>query len=247
MIALIRAEWIKVRSVRSYLWLVISALVLSYGLAVLVTATVPLDGEVRANVIDRIDLALVGSQLSWMLLGVIGVLIVGQEYRFNTIRVTFAATPVRHKVIAAKAVVVTGIAVVLGAISVAGSALIGGAILSSRGVPIDWTLSHANRIIPGSVLVGVLYALFGLAITCIVRQPIGGILLITVYPLIIESIIGGLLSKVGKWLPFRAVSQIASNAREDRHLGAGAGVAYFVAFLVAFAIGGLVLVRRRDA
>ena len=113
MIALIRAEWIKVRSVRSYLWLVVSALVLSYGLAVLVTATVPLEGEVRANVIDRIDLALVGSQLAWMLLGVIGVLIVGQEYRFNTIRVTFAATPVRHKVIAAKAVVVTGIAVVL--------------------------------------------------------------------------------------------------------------------------------------
>ena len=247
MIDLIRAEWIKVRSVRSYLWLVICALVLSYGLAALVTATVPLDGEVRANVIDRIDLALVGSQLSWMLLGVIGVLIVGQEYRFNTIRVTFAASPVRYKVIAAKAVIVTAVGVVLGAISVAGSALIGGAILSSRGVPIDWTLSHANRIIPGSILVGVLYALFGLAITCIVRQPIGGILLITVYPLIIESIIGGLLSKVSKWLPFRAVSQIASNARDGHHFGPSAGIAYFVLFLVALTVGGLVLVRRRDA
>ena len=109
----IRSEWLKLRSVRSNLFMLASMLVLGVGLGALLTGVIPSsprrNGEPSPlhNPFDRVGIALAGLNLVMLLAGVFGVHLVGQEYRFSTIRATFAAVPKRLHVMASKLTVLT--------------------------------------------------------------------------------------------------------------------------------------------
>ena len=84
---------------------------------------------------------------SLTLLSVIGVLLVTQEFRYSTIRVTFAAVTSRARVIVAKAGVLAVSAFVVSAVMVALATLIGGAVLSARSAPIDFSLPGTSHVL----------------------------------------------------------------------------------------------------
>ncbi len=254
MIGLIRAEWLKLRSVRSNVILMISIAVLAVGLGALLAAVVPLDDPgpnglpLSLDPLIRVQLVTAGFGLGLALLGVLGVQVIGQEYRFNTIRATFAATPRRGRVLAAKAVLLVVATLLIAAILVSLSVAIGGAILAGRGVGLDMSAPGTWRLLIGTWLLAPGYALAGFGVGMILRQPIGSIVAVLAWPMVIEQIVVGFLTdSVGRWMPYHAGGQVVEEHAREHMFGPWAGFAYFLGFALVLCLIGAVLVQRRDA
>jgi ABC-2 type transport system permease protein len=103
--SIVRSEWLKFRSVRSSITGVVVTLVLTIGLAALVTWLDPHplvdhhahEGDVRSRL-----LSLVGVILAQFAVGVIGALFVTSEYSSGSMRTTLTAVPKRIELMLAK-------------------------------------------------------------------------------------------------------------------------------------------------
>jgi ABC-2 type transport system permease protein len=212
-----RSEWIKFRTVRSTVVLTVLAVVLAVGVAVL--AGFLIDGTMR------IDDALGGVQIASLLILVLGVQIVGQEYRFATIRPTFSATPRRGRVIMAKLVVLCLATAVAAAALIALSVV--GAWMVTRTQDVRLVLSGpgSGRVVVGTVIVLVIHAILGFGVGCIVRQPIAGIVFVLVWVTVVEGILIGLLPDAVRWFPIAGMTNV--NALEIRADRAPDGIALF--------------------
>lgn len=253
MIAAIRSEWVKFRSLPSNVVLVACVLAMSVGFAGLVTAVVPVEDSAQGpspirDVGARLDLALSGTQLAFIICGVLGILVFGTEYRHRTIRTTFTAVPNRPRVVGAKVALITGVVGAAAVISVAGAVALGAAVLQGRGYPIGFDAPGTTRVLVGSVLLGILYGLAGVGLGAILRQPVGAIVGLCLWTLLVEPLVAGFLrDSIGTYMPFTAGAQVALRVPTDGAFGPWAGLAYLAGF-VALLLGlGAVLVSRRDA
>lgn len=246
MIHLIRAEIIKFRSVRSTVVLLVAA----GALVVLVAALQVRDIEANERLSRQLGDLTGGVTLAVFLFGALGVQVIGQEYRFNTIRTTLAAAPTRWKVLLAKLVVVTVACAVMALMGVAACAVIGDRFLD--GFQID-EIDH--RLIWATALFASGWSAMGLGLGAIVRQPIAGILLLLGEAFVAEPLIGTLFPGTAPWLPFANGVQMttrdgAGGGGPDgeavyRSILAG-GVYFFVITAVVLAVG-TYLASRRDA
>ena len=170
------AEWTKLRTLRATLWL----------LAGMIGATVAVSTAAAAAVscphggcgIDPAKLSLTGIYLGQAIAAILAVLVIGSEYSTGMIRTTLTATPKRTTVLAAKALVVTGLVLAAGTIAVAGSCLAGALLLARHGFtpahgypPLTLGDGPVLRAAAGSVLYLALIALLSLGITTVIRDP----------------------------------------------------------------------------
>lgn len=242
MINSIRSEWIKFRSVRSTLILLMIGGLITVAIGALSIGEIS-DNHQSFNLTDISG----GAQISVILFGALGVQIIGQEYRFNTIRPTFSATPNRWRVLVAKMVVISMAVAVVAALMLGVCVLMGKLFLD--GFALDDT---DVRIIWGTVLFAVLWSLAGVGVGAILRQPIAGIIILLVEGGVVEPIVGGLFSGTVKWLPFLNGSQMMFRNEGDPDpnfalrspLDGGVYFAMVIAVVLAL---GLVLAQRRDA
>ena len=124
---------------------------------------------------------LVGTFAGLIAFGVIAALFITAEYRRSLIRVTFAASPRRGRVLAAKAVVVAAVSFVAGAAAAAAAVLAGTAIAHSRGYYV-FPVSGATEVkaIIGTGLFAALTAAGALAVGAIVRRGAAAVAIIVV-------------------------------------------------------------------
>lgn len=254
MIATIRSEWIKIRTVRMNLVLCIIAVAIPLLVSVLTSALVD-----PADSIDAAELvgAITGSSvITAMLLGVIGVVSIGGEFSHGTIRPTFAATPRRGRVLLAKGIVTSVTALVIEVVVVALCYGIAAAILSSRGANISLAdYPEARNALIGIVAFAMIVALLGYGLGMLIRNMPSAIAVLILWPLVIENIVAGLLSLAGvnnpfKWLPYVSGIQLGD---PDSGTGRGeflsripAGL-YFGGVTLAVIAMGAALTNRRDA
>ena len=133
-IAVMRAEWTKLWSVRSTLWSLLVTVAIIVGLGALFCAA----RVARANHLDPGELrnfdptgfSLNGIFLAQLAVGVLGVLVISSEYATGQIRATFGATPQRTLVLAAKVVVFMAVVFVVGLVACFAAFFIGQSILS---------------------------------------------------------------------------------------------------------------------
>ncbi|WP_035855069.1 ABC transporter permease subunit [Cryptosporangium arvum] len=151
----VRGEWTKLRTVPATLWAVLAVAVATAGSSALAVTTVDCPCAT-----DTTRLTLVGVQLGQAVAAVFAAGVIGGEYGTGMVAVTFAATPRRTSVLAAKALLV--------------SVLVGGA--GAVGVGAAWVAGHAAlgtgfaaRPLVGSVLYLVLVALLGLGVAAVTR------------------------------------------------------------------------------
>jgi ABC-type transport system involved in multi-copper enzyme maturation permease subunit len=114
---------------------------------------------------------LIGTFAGLIALVVVAVLFVSAEYRRGLIRLTFAATPARGRVLAAKSVVVAAVGFIVGLAGAGVAVLAGEAITRSRGAyafPIS--AAAEARVIIGTAILTALLAVLALAIGTIVRR-----------------------------------------------------------------------------
>ncbi|EDY45970.1 ABC transporter permease subunit [Streptomyces sp. SPB074] len=122
----LRAEWTKIRTVRSTLWTLGVFELLVVGVGLVFAATV---GE-RMGRGDRVTLfAFPGLLLGTICLLTLGVLVISSEYGTGLVRPTLTAAPQRHRVLAAKFLVFSAISfvavlVATGIVATAGAAFV---------------------------------------------------------------------------------------------------------------------------
>jgi len=245
-IAQMRSEWIKFRSVRSTVVLMVLTVVLAVGVAVLAGFLV--DGTLR------IDDCLGGVQVASLLILVLGVQIVGQEYRFATIRPTFSATPRRGRVILAKLLVLC-IATAVAAVALMALSILSAWIVTrSQDVRLVLSDPGTSRVLIGTVVVLVIHAILGFGVGCIVRQPIAGIVIVLVWVTVVEGILIGLLPDAVKWFPIAGMSNVnALVLQSDRGpdgvdlFGPVVGACYSASIGLALVAVGWLRIRTSDA
>ena len=102
MLHLMKSEFIKLRTLRSTLTATIVLILFPIAVTVLSAMFAKTPGETMV-----IEVLTNTGTVSMLLCGVLGVFAIAQEYSQGTIRITFAATPMRMKVFAAKTIVIS--------------------------------------------------------------------------------------------------------------------------------------------
>jgi ABC-2 type transport system permease protein len=246
----IRSEWIKLRTIRSNWVLVVLAALFPIVIVLLFAGlgnAENMEGEDIFNVLSA------SAILTQMLLGVLGVLSITGEYSSNTIRPTLAATPRRNRVMTAKGVVVSTVAVVVMAVVVAVSLVGGAAIADGRGADLG-TSALEDLLAPavGLVLFTGMVVLMGLGFGVILRSTPAAIALFVLWPLLVEGVIGGATSAagldgVGNWLPYGAGTTLSDLEPSGDPFGRITGGLWFAGFLAVLGAFGSGLLARRDA
>ena len=123
--AVIRSEWIKLRTLRST-WIGMAAvLVLMIGIAAIAAAVVD---EKTTGTRDLLRAVLAGADFSMLLLGILGALAGAREYGSRMITATMIAVPRRGHVVLAKAITVGGLIAATSVIGVLGAFGVGTAL-----------------------------------------------------------------------------------------------------------------------
>ena len=137
----LHAEWTKVRTVPGTIWLLTAAIGLTVALSAASAAAVKCPA-VSCNE-DTIKLSLTGIALGQALIVAVAVLAIGGEYSTGLIRISFAATPQRESVLAAKAAVVGGLVLAASTIAVFGACWPAGSSCPAMASPrLTGTRSH---------------------------------------------------------------------------------------------------------
>jgi ABC-2 type transport system permease protein len=269
-IHLMRSEWIKFRSVRSTIVVlliggaivVLASVLVAFTTDDTTTSCVALDPATtstttvedptcgpgwqlveRPTTTNLTDLTF-GVSYAALIFGTLGVQVIGQEYRFNTIRPTFTAAPRRGAVMAAKLAVVTGACSAIAVVMVAFCWLVGTVMLD--GFVVDGVDRRAAL---GIVAFTALWTMAGLGVGAIVRQPVAGILIVAFESLVIEALVGGIFPSTLRWMPFANGIQMTLRIEEsggDLQPVLQGGIYFGVVCLALFLVGSW-LVNRRDA
>jgi ABC-2 type transport system permease protein len=123
---LLRAEWTKIRSVRSTLWSLFAFVVVAVGFSVLIAAVISHDWNAAGNHPNHVKLLTdptaviygAGFGLGQLAICVLGVMVITTEYTTGAIRASLLAVPKRIPMLAAKAVVWVVVDLVVSAVTV---------------------------------------------------------------------------------------------------------------------------------
>ncbi|MCZ2830401.1 ABC transporter permease [Modestobacter sp. VKM Ac-2986] len=246
------AEWVKFWTVRSTRWSLALLFLLGAGLTTLVcwaAADAIASGEAGESPGSFITWGLVFSQLTALALGT---LVITGEYGTGMIRATLAAVPRRGLVLAAKAVVLTGVLFVAGVVTAVLGYLGGNWFLDREGVGLALSDDGVLRSLLGSGLYLAGLGLFALGLGLLIRHTAAALTIGMALVLVIGNLAYVLPGEWGEWvaklLPGNAGSQVATAVSFNPVvLAPWTGFAVFAAETAAVLLAGYVVLRRRDA
>jgi ABC-2 type transport system permease protein len=169
MICLLRAEAAKLLSLRAtYLALAVT-IVGAAGLTALITHTLATgSGDLTMR---REVLTIAGASIAPVMALLVGMLVVGSEFRHNTITPVLLVTPLRRRVFLAKAAIAAAAATVIAALAT--TAGLGSAAVTLAAVGSAPLLDAGDiaGLAAASVALSVLYGVAGIGIATLVRNP----------------------------------------------------------------------------
>lgn len=249
--SLVRAELIKLRSVRMPLWLLLTA----SGLVILlVLVTVP-SGESSGDALSLHDSDLlarvvgVSAAGGWIVLVVLGILAFTQEFRFGTATSTFLTTPIRRRVLLAKALAlaVTGLAFAAATITL--SVALSAVIIDARGGTLVWSGQFA-AVVAGAIAVMTIYGPIGVALGALIRNQIAAIVGALIWLLVVEGLLVTLLPSIGRWMPGGATAGLLQEGRAATTHGAllpaWAGGLVLLGYAAIIGLLGSIVALQRD-
>lgn len=208
MTRLIRTELLKLRTAR-----------VSYGLLAIAAAVTALfasleatrDGRRVAPISTASGLSSVTTTAGFAMIiaAVLGVIMTSGEFRHGSATLTYLAVPRRGRVLVAKAAAAAAAGAVIG--------LIGGVV--ATGVGLGFVAAQGDHValgagtivahLAGAALGAALLAVLGVAIGSLVRSQLAGVIGVFVWCLVLESIVGGLVTSIRPYLPYTAASTLA--------------------------------------
>lgn len=260
----LRYEWVRLRTLRSTYWLTGLALLVAGLLALPALGLTSNTEHPSLTEQDLGDLITGGGGGAILLisifLGLIGVMAIGHEYRYSTMRPTLSALPRRSVLMTAKLIVVLAWVTVFAIVAQALRFLVIWLILGSK-----FTAGHHlfsgeyARLWVGSIGFVMVYALIGLAFAGLFRSMPAAIVTLIVMPLIAENLIRALLQihalhairPLGKVMPFAAGLRVMHYGSEvafkGEEVAPWTGALIYVVFLCIVLGISWALFEKRDA
>ncbi|MDS1114197.1 ABC transporter permease [Gordonia westfalica] len=247
-LAAVDAERIKLTSTRAPYWCLAMVVVFGVGVAVLLGWLLSGGYADRASVDTRTIDYLVGvNQFGVAIFAIMAVLGITTEYRFGTIRSSFAAVPRRPLVIIAKTVVFGGLTFVVAAIV----SLVGvgsGQALTGNGIALGGP--DTVRQLWGTPVFATLCALIGLSVGALVRHSAGAVAIVLGWMFAFERILS-VLPRIGEditpFLPFLNGRNFLSGGSDTFHWNAYGSLGYFAVVTVILLAVAIFVTSARDA
>lgn len=253
----LRAEWTKARTTSGTAWILVALAALTVALGAIAAVA----AEQRAGVSrDLVKISLTGVQIGQVLAAGLAVVTVSSEYSTGMIATTLTAMPRRHVMLAAKAVLLTGMVLAAGAVGTLASVLAGRSILPGNGFttahgypPLSLTDPSTLRAVVGSVLYLALVAALSLGIAVCVRDTataMGTVLgVLYLFPILAEVLSDpDWTRRIQRIAPTNAGLAIqATNNLQALPIAPWNGLAVLGAWTAGSLLLGGVLLLRRDA
>jgi ABC-2 type transport system permease protein len=251
----VRAEWTKLRSVRSTTWtlLATAGIAIGFGALVAVSQMSSWDDLDRAEQLrfDPTFFSLSGLWLAQLAVGVLGVLLMTSEYASGQIRATLGATPQRPIVLASKATTFSATVMVVGMLSSAVAFFVGQTIFESKDLGVSINDPGVGRAIIGGGLYLTGVGLLGLGLGTILRRTAGAVAAL-VAALVLAPLVSSFLplsfqKSAGRFLPAQAGMAVFSVTPDPSSLAPWTGYGVLLAYVAAALLLGGFLLHRRDA
>ncbi|MGV8882508.1 MAG: ABC transporter permease [Rhodoglobus sp.] len=251
---ILRSEWIKLRTVRATVWSYAIVILVSIGLAALMSSTInlqnmgPIPPEAHAQIV--LDASTVGVSFGQLVVSVLGVLVITGEYSTGMIRSTLTAVPRRLPALWAKGVVLFLATLVVGLVSVFSAYAVAAPILAAKGIESDIARDGVLLALVGGALYLALVAVFALAIGTMLRNSAGGIAAVLGTVLILPSLVlipARWVQDVSPYLLSNAGRSLFSLPSSGAPFEPWQALLVVMAWVAASLAAAAVLLKRRDA
>jgi ABC-2 type transport system permease protein len=260
MIALIRAEWLKLRTT-AVPWVLT-------GIALIITALLILaffvshggggggngnDGSFGfpnyPHTTQQLRNVLGSGFEGYLFALLLGVLMVTAEFRHKTVTTSFLVTPNRPRFVAAKLIAAAILGAALAVVMLAATLIGGGVTLALQGGSFADLVRQLPAVALGMVLVFVLFAVLGVGVGSVLTNQVAAIIVCLGWFIILEGILTALVHSAARWVPTGAAAA-ASNLTRGRGADFGLfnwwqGTLLMLMYGLVFAgIGSFILTRR---
>ena len=246
---LLASEWTKFRSVRSTYWSLLVAVVTPIAVSALVAFAFAHRPASAGPPPDPLLPEVLSLEYAVIAVSVMGVLAFSTEYSTGLIRTTFAATPRRRAVLAAKAVVLGTVTLAAGELVAFVSFFLVQAVLAGH----HQGVSLSRPGVPGAVLAAGLLlcvcALLGLALGAIIRHTAGGIaatIAVIVLPGIVALLPSPWRGRLGRFTLVEAARQVTALHPAMNLFSPVPSLLVVLAWPAAGLAAAAVLITRRD-
>jgi ABC-type transport system involved in multi-copper enzyme maturation permease subunit len=248
-----RAEWIKLSSLRSMRITLAVSFVLMAGVGAISAAVTAANwgstGLAQRATLDPATTVLSGYQFAQLAVGILGVLAISNEYSSGMIRATLTAVPTRLPVLWAKAAVFSAVTFVTMTVSALIGFWAGGDILAGKHLDLSLADPAMLRAVLGAGLYLAVIGLIGVALGALLRSTAGAIAslvgILMLLPLLGSLLGSGFKDHIAPYLPNNAGSAIMTTRAAADTLSPWAGFAVMCLWgAIALAAAAYTLIRR---
>jgi len=250
----VRAEWTKLRALRSTWWCALIAVVLIVGLGAAIAGSgTPYTISAGNSAAGGVTISLVGVLFAQLVLGMLGVLAFSGEYATGMIRATLAVVPARLPVLWAKLIVLVAAMLPLSLLAAVAEFFVVTALESSRGgSAISLSDPNVLREVVGASLYLTVIAVIGLALGALLRRTAAGLSVFAALFLVVPLIAAYLPASIkgfAPYLPSNAGGTIwgAGKLFGGHQLSPWTGFAVLCGYAVVLIAAAAWRLRRRDA
>ena len=249
----VRAEWTKLRALRSTWWCGLSAVALIVGLGAAIAGLGPPYHVSAANsAAAGVSASLLGVLFAQLLVGVVGVLAFSGEYGTGMIRATLAVVPSRLPVLWAKLIVLAGLVLPVTLLCAVADFFTVTALLSARGGSvISLTDPGVLRTVVGSSLYLTVIVVIGLALGALLRKTAAALAVFAAVFFVVPIVVAALPNNIAgfaPYLPSNAGGTLWGNTLTSAHaLSPWTGFAVLCGYAVVLTAAAAWRLRRRDA
>ncbi|MCW2714002.1 MAG: hypothetical protein JWN88_1049 [Frankiales bacterium] len=250
MTALVRAELLKLRTVKLPLWLLVTALALVLLGVAATVLTAGLEGApLRRDDPQLMARAVANASGGNVVVLILGIMVLTQEFRFGTATPSFLVTPKRGRVLVAKLIAIALVGAVFAIISAAVAVVAGALLIPFKDGVVNYD-EQVLQVLLGAILVMVLYGPIGIAVGALIRNQIAAVVGALAFTFLAEQLLIALLPSWGKWTPGGASSAVLqlgdlATTRGDL-LPVWGGALLLVAYAVVLSAIAARLTLRRD-
>jgi len=255
----LRAEVRKLRYQRSTYGILISACALAAvsSISLIATAQLPQQGGMFLNLTDEATMHLVMSSATagYIFALVLGIVMSTTEFRHSTAVATYLAQPKRRTVMVAKMMIAAVMGVVVQLVSTT-VGMLAGYIYVQRYDHFALAPDTYGRILAGSVLVGAVLAIVGVAVGSLIRSQMVAVVVSLLWLQLVEGLIIVFADWLGKWSMRSAITSVLDVAVRVRSpqatidttngFGPWPSVALLLGYAALFAVAATVTSMRRD-
>lgn len=253
------SEWMKIRTVRSTFWTLITMFAGSAAVSFLIclAAADSIAKDRAAGKPDSGDVVLLGLAIVGQIAAyVLGVMTISSEYSTGGIRSTLTAVPRRTEILVAKAVLLAALVFAVGLATAFACFFAGNIGLDAKHVGVSLSDPGVTRGIVGSGLYLAGLTLFGLAVGFLLRHTAGAITIGLALIFVVSGLVGLIPGSIGEWIykvmPANAGAQITQfgETRSDQShklFSPWVGFAVFCLEIAVLLVAGGLLFEKRDA